>query len=178
MASLSNFRSNFVGVRQNRFKVTGNFPVMNGIAPADFEFYCKAASIPGSAIGVIPVGYKGRPVKYSGERTYADWLVQIYDSPVKDFRGSIENWIEKMNGRDTLNITPNSNGGSNYYLTIEYMEQGADGSDNNVNNNYQRKIKLWGAFPTELSPMEVSYDTPDTFAEFTVTFTYDFWTYI
>ncbi len=103
MATLNEFRTQFVGVRQNRFKVSCQFPG-SSVAPATFEFYCKAATIPGSAIGVIPVGYKGRPVKYSGERTYADWLVQIYDSPRQDIRGDIEAWIERMNGRNTPQI--------------------------------------------------------------------------
>ncbi len=99
-------------------------------------------------------------------------------SPRQDIRGDIEAWIERMNGRNTLDIRPNIPASGGDYITVEYMEQDVSGDDVDGGvNDYQRKIKLVNAFPVELSPMEFSYDTPDTFAEFAVTFTYDYWEY-
>jgi hypothetical protein len=100
MATLNQFRDNFKGVRSNRFKVNGSFPTGEFDAQ-DFEFYCKASSVPGSSIGVIPVGYKGRPVKFSGERSYQDWLIQIYDSSTKDLSSYL---ILKLNQKKETNI--------------------------------------------------------------------------
>lgn len=178
MATIDNFRQGFKGVRANRFRVAGTFPsgIEAGNIPAGtFEFYCKAASVPGSAVGVIPVGYKGRPIKFSGERTYADWLVQIYDSTDTDLRTNFERWIEAMDGRNSHQINYNVAGG-NVTWTVEYMEQ-APGSTQS-GNSYQKKIKLVNCFPIDLSPIELSYDSPDTFSEFTVTLTYDYWDYV
>jgi hypothetical protein len=182
MATIDEFRTNFKGVRANRFRVSGSYPAgieATNIPAGTFEFYCKAASVPGSAIGVIPVGYKGRPIKFSGERTYADWLIQIYDSTNTDLRTNFEKWIEAMDGRQSHQINYNvaAGSGNSATWTVEYMEQ-ASGSTQSTNNVYQKKMKLVNCFPVDLSPIELSYDSPDTFAEFTVTLTYDYWDYI
>ena len=74
-SNLSSFRANFFGVRTNRFMVNFSYP--QGIAD-DLDLnlvqtiYCKASQTPASAIGVIPVMWQGRTVKFSGERVYGD----------------------------------------------------------------------------------------------------------
>jgi hypothetical protein len=168
--SIDTFRQNFKGVRGNRFKIFGNFPGGNDANSNDFEFYARAASVPGSAIGIIPVGYKGRPVKFSGERTYTDWAVQVYDSSVADIRGRLEAWIDTMDSRNNHEV--------NYNLVKNWEVHYHDMSGTISNSNYNKKIKLINCFPVDLSPIELSYDTPDTFAEFTLTLTFDYWTYI
>jgi hypothetical protein len=178
MASIDTFRSEFNGVRTNRFRVSGTLNDASGnqVSPAGggpnfFEFYCKAASIPGSAIGIIPVGYKGRPVKFSGERTYTDWAVQIYDSSTGNLRELFEDWIDAMDTRDTHEINYNN---ANSAWTVEYMDMSLG---TRSNSDYKRKITLVNCFPVDISPIDLSYDVPDTFAEFTVTLTYDYWKY-
>ena len=37
-------------------------------------------------------------------------------------------------------------------------------------------IELFNCFPTEVGALEFNYETVDTFAEFTVTLQYDYWT--
>lgn len=178
MATLDQFRSEFKGVRTNRFRVSGQLNGVGGgaVTPPGagsnfFEFYCKATSVPGSSIGIIPVGYKGRPVKFSGERTYSDWVVQVYDSSVGNLRQLFDEWINAMDTRDTHEINYN-NANSNW--TVEYMDM----SGTQSNSQYQKKISLVNCFPIDVSPIDLSYDVPDTFAEFTVTLTYDYWKYI
>jgi len=172
MATLDEFRQNFYGVRGNRFRVSGAINIGgDAVSPTiPLEFYCKAASIPGSAVGMIPVGYKGRPIKFSGERTYTDWAVQVYDSSKADLRSLLEQWIDDMDTRNTHEINYNN---SNDYWSIEYMDMDGTKSD----SNYRRKIKLIHCFPIDISPIEMSYDIPDTFAEFSLTLAYDRWEY-
>lgn len=166
--SIDNFRQSFKGVRANRFEVIGKLPGQ-ALIP-DFKIYARSASVPGSSIGIIPVGYKGRPVKFSGERTYTDWAVQVYDSSVADIRTVIENWIDQMDTREAHEI--------NYNVTSDWEVKYMDMSGTSSNSNYQRSIQLVHCFPVDISPVELSYDSPDTFAEFTLTLTYDYWKYI
>jgi hypothetical protein len=171
MATLQEFRNEFKGVRANRFRVRGSImDTGRDGTPENFEFYCKAASVPGSVIGVIPVGYKGRPIKFSGERSYTDWIVQVYDSSTKDLRKRFDDWIQKMDQRNNHEI--NYNVASKNWI-IDYMDMTGTSS----NSQYQRSIKLINCFPVDVSPIALDYDTPDTFAQFTVTLTYDYWEY-
>ena len=170
--SLNNFRSQFKGVKANRFQIIGKSPAAGNIQA--FNIYARASSFPGSSIGVIPVGYKGRPIKFSGERTYTDWAVQVYDSSASNIRQLMENWIDSMDTRESHQI--------NYDLTsdweVHYMDMAIGTSTSTSPSNYQRKVKLVHCFPIDISPIDLSYDTSDTFAEFTLTLTYDYWEYI
>lgn len=176
--SIDNFRQNFKGVRSNRFEINGTYVTSsNGNSESPtvpggnaFKIYAKAASVPGSSIGIIPVGYKGRPVKFSGERTYTDWAVQVYDSNIVDIRQRFEDWIELMDNRREHEI--------NYNLTSDWEVLYQDIAGTQSNSNYNKRIKLVHCFPVDISPIELSYDVPDTFAEFTLTLTYDYWEYV
>ena len=171
--NITNFRAKFSGVRPNRFTISGDFPGETGLSSPDLSIYCKATQLPGSSIGVIPVPWMGRVVKFSGERSYADWTLQIYDSSIasNDLRAGFEDWIELMDGRNTHKI--------NYSLTkqwgITYMDMnGTVSGEGNPTGN--RTILLNNCFPVDISPVDLSYDAVDTFSEFTVTMAYDFWT--
>ena len=103
MASLNEFRSNFFGVRPNRFMVQANWPSGVPSPPNvnDLFIYVKGADLPGSTIGTINVAWQGRVIKFSGERNYSDWVINVYDSnvPTKDLRTGFERWMEVMDGR-------------------------------------------------------------------------------
>lgn len=171
--NINNFRSQFSGVRPNRFTIRGNFPGGVGAqTTAAFDVYCKATQLPGSSIGVIPVPWMGRVVKFSGERSYADWTIQVYESSItsNDLRSGFEQWIELMDGRDSHKI--------NYSLTetwqVVYMDMnGTVSGQGNPTGN--RTISLIHCFPVDISPVDLSYDVVDTFSEFTVTLAYDYW---
>jgi len=179
---IRDFRHNFFGTRPNRFKVEGSFPqavttenVSNAPAAdttARFDVYCKATSLPGSSIGVIPVAWQGRIVKFSGERTYADWSIQIYDSstPGQVLKQTFEKWINLMNHRESHIL--------DYSLTSDWVVYHGD-VVNSVSNDsemgHTQSHVIRHCFPIDISPIDMSYDMTDTFAEFTVTMAYDYW---
>lgn len=175
--SVSQFRGKFAGLRPNRFTINGSFPSAVTPQPTDFDIYCKATQMPGSSIGVIPVPWMGRVVKFSGERTYADWTIQVYESSIgsQDLRRAMEAWIELMDGRDTHKV--------NYSLTetweIYYDDFLGDTESNqgNPDSSAPKTIHLVNCFPVDISPVDLSYDLVDTFSEFTLTMAYDFWDY-
>lgn len=202
--NLTNFRGGFKGTRPNRFLVSGSFPSSaTGTAPQtgqaqnntaqgssssansgdNFDIYVKATQLPGSSIGLIPVAWQGRVVKFSGERTYSDWSIQVYDSSIagqNDIRSKFEKWINQMNHRDVHSM--------NYSLTSDWtvshvdnpsqtFSTGHSDSPTNGQQGHSRKIKLYRCFPIDLSPIDLSYDLTDTFSEFTVTLAFDYWDY-
>jgi len=182
MASgIRDFRHNFFGTRPNRFKITGSFPsavtstnlTQNASdTTARFDIYCKATSLPGSSIGVIPVAWQGRIVKFSGERTYADWSIQIYDSstPAQGLKQTFETWINLMNHREKHVL--------DYSLTSDWTVYSGDVVNSvatSADSGYSQSHVLRHCFPIDISPIDMSYDMTDTFAEFTVTMAYDFW---
>ena len=178
MSTLSNFRNNFFGVRPNRFLVEGAWP--GGVQAPDLStlyVYVKAADLPGTTIGTINVAWQGRVIKFSGERVYADWAINVYDSniPSKDLRDGFERWMEAMSGRDTNQI--------DYNLVADWTVRYSDVTPNNTNtpantqspNNFNKRIKLKNCFPVDLGPVTLNYDLADSFSEFTVQIAYDFW---
>ena len=177
MATLNEFRSNFFGVRANRFLVEGNWPT--GVQSPELNnlyIYVKAADIPGSTIGSIPINWQGRALKFSGDRVYADWAISVYDSsiPSNDLRAGFERWMEAMNGRNTNAI--------NYNLTTDWVVRYSDtpGSTSSAlptqaPSNFSKAVRLKNCFPTDIGVVSMNYDTPDTFADFTVQIAYDYW---
>ena len=177
--SLSQFRANFFGVRTNRFMVNFSYPA--GIAD-DLDLnlvqtiYCKASQTPSSAIGVIPIMWQGRTVKFSGERVYGDWSIVVYEASgaknSHNLKAGFERWIEAMDTRDTHVVNYN-------YVTnwdIYYDDSSGQGTGASQEpSSYSKHIKMINCFPVEMSPLDLSYDSENQFAEFTVTMAYDFW---
>lgn len=176
--SINEFRQNFYGLRPNRFRVDGVFPTGIGIGTSNFNIYVKAADLPASTIGAIPVAWQGRVVKFSGERVYSDWVISVYDSniPAESLRLGFEEWIEKMDGRDSHNISYNLT--ENWYVFYNDLNGNQTSTDQaNFNpSGYSQGILLHNCFPVEVGPIQLNYDLTDTFAEFTVQIAYDYWT--
>jgi hypothetical protein len=178
MATLNEFRNNFFGVRPNRFLVEGQWP--DGVESpnlSDIYIYVKAADLPGSSIGAIPIAWQGRIVKFAGERQYGDWAISVYDSntPSKDLRSGFERWIEAMGGRNTNQI--------NYNLVTDWVIRYSDlipgtsstPTETQQPENFTKAIKLKNCFPVDIGAITLNYDLQDSFSEFTVQIAYDYW---
>lgn len=177
-ADITQFRKNFRGTRNNRFKIIINLPALiGGTSIQDLELYGKATALPTSSIGMIPVPWMGRVIKFSGERTFADWTVQLYDSSKQegDMRKVMMTWLEKMDSARIHDIS--------YNVTSTAEIHWDDLSGNQTSNhsgqtNFKKKVRLTGVFPIDVGELQLSYDNVDQFSEFPVTFAYDFWEYI
>ena len=178
MPTLNEFRNNFFGVRPNRFLIEAQWPT--GVASPDLNdlfIYVKAADLPGSTIGTINVAWQGRIIKFSGERTYADWVINVYDSniPAKDLRTGFEAWMEAMDGRNTHAI--NYNLVSDWVIRYSDVNPGTSFTDvpTQIPANFNKAVKLKNCFPTDIGPITLNYDVSDSFSEFTVQIAYDYW---
>jgi hypothetical protein len=171
--NVDNFRSGFYGVRSNRFMVVPDWPgdLTTKPTPDDAEIYIKAADIPEASIGVITVPWMGRAIKFSGERTYVDWAIQIYESnsSVKDLRKAFEEWMELMDKRVEHKIQ--------YDVTANWKVWYSDitGGTKATSNTFNRGIELVNCFPVNVGTLSMDYDVADAFAVFPVTLAFDYW---
>jgi len=172
--NINTFRSNLnSGSRANLFKcsITGlpnqvNDPQKLLSAGGNFSFLCRSAAIPAYSLGIIEVPFRGRRIKIPGDRTYAEWTVTVLNDEQQGMRQVFDNWLKFINDPDgTKRIREET--GDNYRCTVVIDHLKGDG-------NTSRKYSLIDAFPTDVSPIDLSYDTTDAIQEFTVTFQYHF----
>lgn len=181
--TLFDFRSRLKGggARPNLFECEINFPAIDGIdivndneAQLDLKFMIKAAQLPGSTIGSVPVPFRGRTLKIAGDRTYDPWTITIINDTSFNLRDAFEQWSNVMNRHDdnTGVITP-----SEYQrdLVVRQLSRGTGTTPGQLPSTGETLItlkayKLYGCFPTSVDPIPLSYDSNDSVEEFNVTF--------
>lgn len=161
MGMIDDFKASYDNLaRPTQFKVSGMG------ADRSLEFLCKGAQIPAGTIGTIEVPTRGgRKVKEPGDRTYAPWTITIMNDNDFTLRTFFENWQNSINS-PAGNIGPNSSEAIKFDAFVEQLD-----SEDNTIATYQ----FTGTWPSELSPIELSFETTDTIEEFTVTLEYDYW---
>lgn len=183
MTNIQNFRDTFKGTRSNRFKIQG-YGSESGAAtdiegapspttPNIFEIYAKAASFPGTQIGMIPVAYQGRIVKFTGERQFGEWTIVVYDGSVsggKNLREYMENWIEDIDSAKG-HIQRYANASTDPWL-VKFDDVGTDSTSSDT--DYKKIFQLFNCWPMDISPIDLSYEAVDSFSEFTLTLAYDY----
>ena len=154
------------GARPNLFKVTLNFP---GYAGGDVElasFMCKTGQLPASTIAPITVPFRGRQLQMAGDRTFEPWTVTIINDTDLNVRDAMERWMNGM-AAHTQNTGLTSVTEYEADMIVEQLNKAGD------------TIKTYnfvGAFPTNVSAIELAYDASDTIEEFTVEFQIQYWT--
>ena len=169
MANISDFKSQLTkgGFRPNQFKCNILFPagVAGGaLAGQKTQFLAKAAQLPASTISSVPVSYRGRPVKFAGEREFAPWTIEVYTDTDFVVRNAFEAWVNLMQ-------KSSSTGGS--LLPATYK---ADLSAIALDRN-DREVKVYnfiGAFPVDISAIQLDWEQNNQIATFQVTMDYDY----
>lgn len=153
------------GARPNLFKATVNFP---GYAGGDVEltsFLCKTAQLPSSVMNFIDVPFRGRQLKMAGDRTFEPWTVTVINDTDFSIRNAMERW---MNGINAHQANTGLSNPIDYQadLIIEQLDRDGDSL---------KTYNFRGCFPTNVSAIDVSYETVDTIEEFTVEFQVQYW---
>ena len=169
------------GARPNLFQVvmTG-LPNNAGASGQPFSFLCKAAQLPGSTLGTVPLYYFGREAKYAGNRTFADWTVTVINDESFSVRNSIETWMNSINSNagnvrsSTTPVTGGGSGGQAYAINATVNQYGKTG--NTGTDGVIKSYGFVGMFPVDLSPIDLDWGTNDSIEEFSVTFAYQYWT--
>jgi hypothetical protein len=155
------------GARNSLFQVQIANPA-NGAGDIKVPFMVKAAQIPASTLGMIEVPYFGRKIKIAGDRTFAEWTVTVINDEDFLIRNAMEQWMNSINSH-AGNIREF---GSASPLLYKSNAQITQFSKTGVPI---REYTFNGMFPTEVSAIEMAWETTDAIEEFTVTFQYDFW---
>jgi hypothetical protein len=157
------------GVRPTMFEVTVTFPpgvVANPSQIAEStRFLIKAATIPESNIGIVPVYFRGRELKVAGDRSFDNWTVTVLNENSFSLRNAFEDWSELIQ-----NHSQACGGGDmdQYYGTGNVTQLDRDGSA-------LRCYKIAGLWPAMIAPIQLDFGQKDTVEEYQITFAYQYW---
>ena len=182
--SITNFRDRLVGggARSNLFEVNITLPdgVLGNLdVDADMRFMIKAAEIPASNIGNIPVPFRGRVLPVAGDRTFDPWTVTIINDQKFNIRDAMEQWTNLIND---LQFAGGDINPADYQTKAEVFQLGrnakTDGLDQTGGEGIPilRQYNFEGIYPNTVSAIPLDYGATDQIEEFQVTFNYLFWT--
>ena len=170
--NVNEFRSQLVGdgARPNLFEVSLPFPAYStpGTAQSKTTFMCKSAQLPGSTLGVVPVQYFGRELKFAGNRTFGDWTITIINDVDFIIRNAFERWMAGINSHNLNVRNPAALTPSSYTVDGDVTQFGKKGDP-------LKKCKFIGLFPSDLTPIDLDWGSNDAIEEFSVTLTYQWW---
>ena len=170
LRTITDFKSKMAGggARPNLFEVELVFPdpiaIENDVKEKS-RFLMKAALLPASNITPIEVNFRGRILKIAGDRTFDTWTVTVINDVDFSIRSAMEKWM------DFINSMEDATGAQDpaLYQPDAYVHQlDRDGST-------LRSYKFHDIFPTNISAIDLSYETVDTVEEFTVEFQVQWW---
>ena len=168
--TISDFKSKLTGggARPNLFEVELAFPdavrVDNDVLEKS-RFLVKAAALPASTIAPIDIPFRGRILKVAGDRTFETWTITVINDVDFSIRSAFEKWM------NTINKMTDATGLTNpvaYQKDAIVKQLDRDGS-------VLRSYKFWDIFPTNISTIDLSYETTDTIQEFTVELQVHYW---
>lgn len=186
---LSQFKSKLVGggARPNLFEVIlPRIPVNinvqgDGSGQYDrekFSFLCKSAALPASNTNPIDIPFRGRILKVAGDRTFDTWTVTVINDEDFMYRRTFEAWMQNINQYSDHSGLTNP---SSYMIDAQVLQLGRgavgreSGTGSGGNANVLAQYRFKDIFPTNVSQIDLSYDTSDTIEEFTVEFQVQFW---
>ena len=181
---LENFQDIFKGGnRSHLYDVTLNWPDAiggGGGNPKTVDdlnrFTVRAVNLPPSQINPIRVPYRGRILKWPGDRVYFPWTFRVLDQEAGN-RSSVwkrlHEWSNQINNHKT-NISRDDWDKFVATWTIEQIGYGTQG--NATGDGVVKSVKLYDCWPTSIGPITMDSNAIDTLVEFTVTVEYSYFT--
>jgi hypothetical protein len=162
-----------LGARPNLFRISftsADLTAANFNSDSNFSFLCKAGQVPASSIGIIDVPLLGgRRYKIGGDRSFADWTVTVMVDGAMNVRKNIEDYQALFVSNDYSGTLVGDRSGTELTtVTVEHL-----GADDTTATRTYSLINCW---PSDISTIDLSYDTTDSLEEFTVTWSYDYFT--
>ena len=164
---VDDFKSKLIGggARPNLFKATINFPAYAGGDVEFTSFMVKGAGLPASTIANIDVPFRGRQLKIAGDRTFEPWTITVLNDVEMRVRNAMETWMNGINEhRNNVGILNPADYQAD--MIVDQLDR---------QGNTTKSYVLRGAFPTNISQIDLSYDTNDAIEEFTVELQVQYW---
>jgi len=152
------------GARPNRFEVLVEFPAFAASQEEirKTSFLCQSTQLPGSNLGIMEVGFRGRSLKLAGDRTFEDIDLTFYNDTDFALRDAFEAWHNAINQYNSNIGLPAP---SEYLSTVSLYQ--LDNQDNRI-KEYVLKL----AWPSVVQPIELAQDSNDQVEMFAVTMSY------
>jgi len=176
--SITEFRSRMTGggARSNLFEVEIKFPdglaINESLVSDKTPFLVKAAEIPASNLGNIPVPYRGRVLPIAGDRTFDPWTVTVINDTDFLIRDAMERWSNSINDIQTAQGTINP---EDYQTSARVFQKTREGLGPDSDEVDLRIYKFEGIYPNVVSSIPLDFGATDQIEEFQVTFNYLFW---
>ena len=176
--NIQEFRTRMTGggARSNLFEVEITFPDGLGISESNVSdkvpFLVKAAEIPASNLGNIPVPYRGRVLPIAGDRTFDPWTVTVINDTDFLIRDAMERWSNSINDIQTAQgrINPEE-----YQTSARVFQKSREGVGPGDPEQDLRIYKFEGIYPNVVSSIPLDFGATDQIEEFQVTFNYLFY---
>ena len=156
------------GNRTHRYDVEMNFPPGVGDPETDLSrFFIRAVSLPASQVNPIRVPYRGRILKWPGDRIYFPFTFRVLDqNQNKDnsLWNSFNKWSNLINDHKS-NVS--SQNWDNF--TTDWEIKQVDNKGDAI-----KTVKLVDCWPTIVGPISMDSNSIDTLVEFTVTVEYSY----
>ena len=176
--NITEFRSRLSGggARANLFEVEIAFPeelvIDLNLVTDKVEFLVKAAEIPASNLGNIPVPYRGRVLPVAGDRTFDPWTVTIINDTDFQIRDAMEKWSNSINDLQTAQGTIDP---AVYQRSALVKQLSREGSNPGDPEKVLRTYNFEGIYPNTVSSIPLDFGATDQIQEFQVTFNYLFY---
>ena len=176
--NITEFRSRLSGggARANLFEIEIAFPeelaIDLNLVTDKVPFLVKAAEIPASNLGNIPVPYRGRVLPVAGDRTFDPWTVTVINDTDFLIRDAMEKWSNSINDLQTAQGTINPEVYQKSALVKQLSREGSAPGDP---EKTLRTYKFEGIYPNTVSSIPLDFGATDQIEEFQVTFNYLFY---
>jgi hypothetical protein len=163
LRKITDFKSKLAGggARPNLFEVVLSFPdaAAPDVAVLDkARFLVKGANLPASNVASIDIPFRGRMLKVAGDRTFDSWTITVMNDTDFSIRSAFENWMNTINRvSDNTGLTNTAD----YQADAFVYQLDRDGST-------LRAYHMYDLFPTQVSQIELSYDSGGDIENFTV----------
>ena len=161
------------GARSNLFEVEiPDIPGGGADVSDEIRFLVKAAEIPASNIGNIPVPFRGRVLPVAGDRTFDPWTVTVINDTNFRIRDAMEQWSNSINDLQTSqgSIDPAA-----YQTSAKVKQLSREGGNDPGDIIVLREYRFEGIYPNTVSSIPLDYGATDQIEEFQATFNYLFY---